>query len=184
MKVRAIGASNYSAPRLKAALETSAKHGLPRYETLQPHYNLADRGEFEGALQKLCVEESISVIPYYSLASGFLSGKYHSADDWVGKPRATSLDDAAVVTSGGVIVAIGKRGEVWIPDGSRVIDCTGKTIVAETLYDETPAATAKVVAVGRQATAGDIAVDASGRTHFLAVGPGAEIPVDGGFVAR
>ncbi len=80
-KVRAVGASNYSADRLKAALAASAKSGIPRYETLQPNYNLADRGEFEGALQDLCVAEGISVIPYYSLASGFLTGKYRSEAD-------------------------------------------------------------------------------------------------------
>ncbi len=63
-KVRVVGASNYTADRLKAALEVSAKAGIPRYETLQPNYNLSDRSEFEGALQDLCVAEGISVVPY------------------------------------------------------------------------------------------------------------------------
>ena len=81
-KVRAIGASNFTAARLKAALETSAKHGLPRYETLQPLYNLSDRAGFEGALQDLCAKEGVSVIPYYGLASGFLTGKYRSEADF------------------------------------------------------------------------------------------------------
>jgi aryl-alcohol dehydrogenase-like predicted oxidoreductase len=80
-KVRAIGASNYDAARLKLALETSRKMGAPRYETLQPHYNLCERGLFEGPLQDLCVAEQIGVIGYYSLASGFLSGKYRSEAD-------------------------------------------------------------------------------------------------------
>jgi aryl-alcohol dehydrogenase-like predicted oxidoreductase len=80
-KVRAIGASNYDAARLKLALETSAKMGAPRYETLQPHYNLCERGLFEGPLQDLCVKEDIGVIGYYSLASGFLSGKYRAEGD-------------------------------------------------------------------------------------------------------
>ena len=80
-KVRAIGASNYDAARLKAALEASAKLGAPRYETLQPHYNLCERGLFEGALQDLCVKEQIGVIGYYSLAAGFLTGKYRSESD-------------------------------------------------------------------------------------------------------
>jgi aryl-alcohol dehydrogenase-like predicted oxidoreductase len=80
-KVRAIGASNYDAPRLKMALETSQKLGTPRYETLQPHYNLVERGLFEGPLQELCVKEQIGVIGYYSLASGFLSGKYRGDAD-------------------------------------------------------------------------------------------------------
>jgi aryl-alcohol dehydrogenase-like predicted oxidoreductase len=80
-KVRAIGASNYSAQRLAEALEVSAHHGLPRYETLQPHYNLYERSKFEGALQQICVDQEVGVIPYYSLASGFLTGKYRSQAD-------------------------------------------------------------------------------------------------------
>ncbi len=87
-KVRVVGASNYTADRLKAALEVSAKAGIPRYETLQPNYNLSDRSEFEGALQDLCVAEGISVVPYYSLASGFLTGKYRSEADLGQKARA------------------------------------------------------------------------------------------------
>ncbi len=86
-KVRAIGASNYSAERLRAALDVSAKHGLPRYETLQPLYNLSDRAGFEGALQDLCVAEGIGVIPYYGLASGFLTGKYRSEADFAKSVR-------------------------------------------------------------------------------------------------
>jgi aryl-alcohol dehydrogenase-like predicted oxidoreductase len=80
-KVRAIGASNYTAPRLAEALETSRKLGLPRYETLQPLYNLYDRAIFEDALAPLCVKEDIAVINFYALAAGFLSGKYRSAAD-------------------------------------------------------------------------------------------------------
>jgi aryl-alcohol dehydrogenase-like predicted oxidoreductase len=87
-KVRVVGASNYTADRLKVALEASAKAGIPRYETLQPNYNLADRTEFEVALQDLCVAEGISVIPYYSLASGFLTGKYRSEADLGQRARA------------------------------------------------------------------------------------------------
>jgi aryl-alcohol dehydrogenase-like predicted oxidoreductase len=80
-KVRAIGASNYSAPRLIQALEVSRSEGLPRYESLQPHYNLYERGKFEGALERACLDHGLGVIPYYSLASGFLSGKYRSEAD-------------------------------------------------------------------------------------------------------
>jgi aryl-alcohol dehydrogenase-like predicted oxidoreductase len=80
-KVRAIGASNYTADELSAALATSADHGLPRYETLQPLYNLYDRGEYEGPLRDLCLAETIGTIPYYALAAGFLTGKYRSAAD-------------------------------------------------------------------------------------------------------
>lgn len=80
-KVRYIGASNYSASRLKEALDTSTKYNLPRYECLQPHYNLVERNLFEGALEKVCLDHQLGVIPYYSLASGFLTGKYRNKED-------------------------------------------------------------------------------------------------------
>lgn len=79
-KVRAIGASNYTAPRFREALAASASHGLPRYETMQPHYNLLERG-IEADLLPLCAAEGVGVIPYYALASGFLSGKYRGEAD-------------------------------------------------------------------------------------------------------
>jgi aryl-alcohol dehydrogenase-like predicted oxidoreductase len=88
-RVRVIGASNYSAARLRAALDISAKKGLPRYETLQPQYNLMERKEYEAELGPLCRKEQIGVIPYYSLASGFLSGKYRSKDDAGKSPRGS-----------------------------------------------------------------------------------------------
>lgn len=87
-KVRAIGASNYSAKRLVEALETSERQGYPRYESLQPLYNLYDRSEFESELQEVCRQNNIGVIPYFSLASGFLAAKYRSAKDLEGKPRS------------------------------------------------------------------------------------------------
>lgn len=87
-KVRALGASNYKADRLAQALKISAANNWPRYETLQPEYNLAERGVFEGELQQLCVAETIGVITFYSLASGFLTGKYRSLDDIAGRARA------------------------------------------------------------------------------------------------
>jgi aryl-alcohol dehydrogenase-like predicted oxidoreductase len=92
-KVRAIGASNYSAERLRAALDVSAKHGLPRYETLQPLYNLSDRAGFEGGLQDLCAKEEIGVIPYYGLASGFLTGKYRSEADFSKSVRGPRMSN-------------------------------------------------------------------------------------------
>ncbi len=88
-KVRAIGASNYDAVQLRAALE-AAKRGLPRYEVLQPEYNLMDRGSFEGALRELCIAEGLGVITYFSLASGFLTGKYRAPADLAGKARGRS----------------------------------------------------------------------------------------------
>ena len=80
-KVRVIGASNYSANRLADALKVSAEHSLPRYETLQPEYNLMDRAGYENDLEPLIQQEKLGVISYFSLASGFLSGKYRSEND-------------------------------------------------------------------------------------------------------
>ncbi len=80
-KVRAIGASNFTAPRLSEALAVSAKLGLPRYESLQPLYNLVERPAFEAELEKVCIDNGIGVINFYALASGFLSGKYRSEAD-------------------------------------------------------------------------------------------------------
>ena len=90
-KVRAIGASNYTAPRLREALRTSERMGVPRYETLQPHYNLVERNEFEGELEDVCRAEGLGVISYFSLASGFLSGKYRSEADLSKSPRGGSV---------------------------------------------------------------------------------------------
>ena len=87
-KVRAIGASNYTAPRLAEALGLARDRGLPRYETLQPWYNLHDRDQFEGPLQDLARAEGLGVIPFYGLAAGFLTGKYRSKADVEGSQRA------------------------------------------------------------------------------------------------
>ena len=91
-KVRVIGASNYTAPRLAAALATSARLGLPRYESLQPLYSLVERGAFEGDLEALCLNENLGVIGYYSLASGFLTGKYRSTADTAGRARGAGAE--------------------------------------------------------------------------------------------
>jgi len=80
-KVRSLGASNFSAERLAAALAASERDGLPRYEVLQNEFNLMARSAFEGSVQDLCVERGIAVLPYYGLASGFLTGKYRSSAD-------------------------------------------------------------------------------------------------------
>ena len=98
-KVRAIGASNYSAPRLEAALQLSAAHSLPKYESLQPHYNLVFRQDYESTLEPVCEKHNVGVIPYFSLASGFLSGKYRSEADTAGKAR-----------SGGVKAYLSEKG--------------------------------------------------------------------------
>lgn len=90
-KVRAIGASQYKPDRLKESLESSRRSGLPRYETLQPEFNLYDRAGFERDLQPVALEYGLAVIPFFGLAKGFLSGKYRKASDIEGRPRAAGL---------------------------------------------------------------------------------------------
>ncbi|WFR95434.1 aldo/keto reductase [Rhizobium tumorigenes] len=96
-KIRAVGCSNLDAAQLQASLDAAEKTGVQRYDVLQPEYNLYDRGSFEGPLADLCMRENIGVITYFSLASGFLSGKYRSKADTEGKARqdrvAKYLDD-------------------------------------------------------------------------------------------
>ena len=104
-KVRAIGASNITAPRLQQALQTSAALGLPRYETLQPLYNLVDRAAYEAELQPLCVREGLGVINYFGLARGFLSGKYRSEADLAKSPRGPGVKELAFNDRGWRVLA-------------------------------------------------------------------------------
>jgi aryl-alcohol dehydrogenase-like predicted oxidoreductase len=90
-KVRAIGASNFTAPRLAEALAASAAHGLPRYECLQPLYNLVERPAFEAELEAVCLQHGIGVINFFALARGFLSGKYRSEADLAKSPRGQGV---------------------------------------------------------------------------------------------
>lgn len=80
-KVRVIGASNFSAARLTEALDAADQKTLPRYQTFQPRYNLYDRADYEQQYEQLCLDRQLGVIPYYGLASGFLTGKYRSEQD-------------------------------------------------------------------------------------------------------
>ena len=98
-KIRWCGASNYSADMMRAALDVAKAKSLPRYEVLQPEYNLYDRGSYDGALRDLCIAEEIGVITYFSLAKGFLSGKYRSEADLAQSPRG-----------GGVKAYLNERG--------------------------------------------------------------------------
>lgn len=91
-KVREIGASNFTGARLAESLRIAAEKGLPRYQSLQPLYNLVERKEFEGELEELCLREKIGVISYYGLASGFLTGKYRSLEDLKGRARAAGVE--------------------------------------------------------------------------------------------
>ncbi len=88
-KVRAIGASNFSATRLRQSLDVAERTGLPRYASLQPLFNLYDRAAFEDELQALCLERNVGVLNFYGLAAGFLTGKYRSEADAAKSARGT-----------------------------------------------------------------------------------------------
>ena len=105
-KVRAIGASNYGAGRLAEALDVSAREGLARYEVLQPEYNLISRDKFEGPLQRLCIDRGLGVLPYYGLASGFLTGKYRSAADKGKSVRGSRMDAFLNERGFGILAAL------------------------------------------------------------------------------
>ncbi len=104
-KVRAIGASNFSAKRLAESLEVSKKHNYPAYQTLQPRYNLYDRADYEKELAKFCTDHSIGVINYYSLAAGFLTGKYRSPEDLAKSARGGRVKSAYFNERGFKIIA-------------------------------------------------------------------------------
>lgn len=104
-KVRALGASNFHAMRLKAALDLAAKEGLPHFRVLQPEYNLVSRRKFEGELQDLCVTHNLGVIPYYGLASGFLTGKYRSEADLSKSVRGGGMAKL-LAGKGGAVLAV------------------------------------------------------------------------------
>lgn len=105
-KVREIGASNFSAARLAESLKVSSEKGLPRYQSLQPQYSLVERTEFEGPLEDLCLAEKVGVIGYYSLASGFLTGKYKSRADMEGRVRGPRVEKYLNDHGFGVIKAL------------------------------------------------------------------------------
>jgi aryl-alcohol dehydrogenase-like predicted oxidoreductase len=105
-KVRAIGASNLTPERLTEALDVAKKHNLPRYETLQPLYNLYDRSGFEDGLEAICRDNEIGVIPYYALAAGFLTGKYRSADDLGQSARGKSVEKYLTDRGSRIIAAL------------------------------------------------------------------------------
>nr|WP_129952772.1 aldo/keto reductase [Rahnella sp. RFA10(1/100)] len=114
-KVRAVGASNYSAPRLVEALKVSQENGLARYETLQPQYNLYDRKVYEEALEKVVTDNGLGVINFYGLAAGFLTGKYRTRAD-AGKSKrgesviARCLNERGLKILAGLDQVAGKHG--------------------------------------------------------------------------
>ncbi|RKE53132.1 MULTISPECIES: aldo/keto reductase [unclassified Sphingomonas] len=111
-KVRVIGASNFHAARLKSAVEAAKTSDLPRYHVLQPEYNLVSRTKFEGELQDYCVTENIGVLPYYGLASGFLTGKYRTKDDLGQSVRGGRMGELLEGTGKAVLDAMDSVVEV------------------------------------------------------------------------
>lgn len=105
-KVRALGASQYDVARLAEAESVSATHGLARYEVIQPRYNLMVRDAFEGPLQDYCLENNIGVVPFYGLASGFLSGKYRSTADLAGRARGDEVAKYLTDRGFGILAAL------------------------------------------------------------------------------
>ena len=103
-KIRTLGASNFHAARLKSALDVATREGLPHYRVLQPEYNLVSRHKFEGELQDLCITHNIGVVPYYGLASGFLTGKYRSKAD-LGKSVRGGRMSTLLEGKGGAVLA-------------------------------------------------------------------------------
>ena len=135
-KVRAIGASNFRPGSLREALEISPEKNLPRYETLQPLYNLYERDEFEGELESICRDSNLGVITYFSLASGFLSGKYRSEKDLVNRSR-------------------GSRVQKYLnPRGSRILAALDKVSKE---HNSTPAQTALAWLIARPTVTAPIA---------------------------
>jgi aryl-alcohol dehydrogenase-like predicted oxidoreductase len=110
-KIRSLGASNFHAKRLKSANDAALEHGLPRYHVLQPEYNLVSRHKFEGELQSYCVENNIGVVPYYGLASGFLTGKYRSANDFGKSVRGGRMQEFLDGTGPAVLAAMDSVAE-------------------------------------------------------------------------
>jgi aryl-alcohol dehydrogenase-like predicted oxidoreductase len=105
-KVRHLGASNFHAARLKSALDLARTQGLPHYRVLQPEYNLVSRHKFEGELQNLCVEHNIGVLPYFGLASGFLTGKYRTPEDFAKSARGGRMGDMLAGNGPAVLAAM------------------------------------------------------------------------------
>lgn len=105
-KVRELGASNYAADRLAAVIAAAERQGATPFTVVQPEYNLVMRGDYEGALQDLSTAKGLAVLPFYGLASGFLTGKYRAAADWQGSPRSHALTQAAGAGGWDVLAAM------------------------------------------------------------------------------
>lgn len=146
-KIRAIGASNLSSQRLTEALETANKHDLPRYESLQPLYNLYDRAAFENELEIICRENELGVIPYYALAAGFLTGKYRSANDLAQSARGKSVEKYLTDRGSRIIAALS--------DIARNLNVTPAQVAIAWLIAQ-PSVTAPIASATRSAQLGEL----------------------------
>ncbi len=161
-KVRLIGASNYTADRLEQARQISRAHGYPLYQTLQPEYNLYARAYFENNLEQYCLKEKIGVINYYSLASGFLSGKYRSDKDLGKSARG------------------GKVQSYLNPRGLRILDALDA--VAQR-YDSTPASVALAWLIARPSITAPIA-SATTLSQMDALIAATQLSLDGAAISQ
>lgn len=161
-KVRVIGASNYKVGRLDEAIEISKAKALPQYECLQPHYNLYDREDFEKNLAPYCVENRIGVIPYFSLAAGFLTGKYRTESDFSKSPRG-----------GGMKKYLNDKGFRIL----KVLD----EVAAD--HDTTPTSVALAWLIAQPGVTAPIA-SATSLTQFQALADGAKLILDEAFIEK
>lgn len=146
-KVRAIGASNLTPERLTEALAVAKQHNLPRYETLQPLYNLYDRSGFEDGLEAICRDNEMGVIPYYALAAGFLTGKYRSADDLGQSARGKSVEKYLTDRGSRIIAAL--------DEVARSVDATQAQVAIAWLIAQ-PSITAPIASATRLTQLGEL----------------------------
>jgi len=146
-KVRAIGASNLTPERLTEALDVARQHNLPRYETLQPLYNLYDRADFENGLEAICRDNEIGVIPYYALAAGFLTGKYRSAEDLGQSARGKTVEKYLTDRGSRIIAAL--------DEVARSVDATQAQVAIAWLIAH-PSITAPIASATRLTQLGEL----------------------------
>ncbi len=146
-KIRAIGASNLTSERLTKALDIAREHNLPRYESLQPLYNLYDRPDFENGLDDICRDNQLGVIPYYALAAGFLTGKYRSKDDLGQSARGKSAEKYLTDRGSRIIAAL---DEVSVQLGVPPAQVAIAWLIAQ------PTVTAPIASATRSAQLGEL----------------------------
>lgn len=161
-KIRVIGASNYTGARLAEAIRISGRHGLPRYQSLQPLYNLCDRADYEKDLEPICVAQRVGVITYYSLASGFLTGKYRSQADLTKSPRGARMGDR-----------LNQRG-------MRILAALDEVAAS---HDATPAQVALAWLIARPSVTAPIA-SATNLVQLTELMQAARLQLDGGAIER